>query len=221
VIFCLDRAGMVGEDGQTHMGLYDIPYLLALPNMTVTAPKDGGELIGLLRCAMEHRDGPFSLRYPRDKAPGEAPPAAEVAPVPHGTWEVLRPGRDCALLAVGVMCRPALEAASILAREGFDPSVVNCRFLKPMDRAVLEALTRDHKLLVTIEDGAVVNGFGATLAGLLQTTAPDVRVVPLGVPDRTYEHAPRARQLAAVGLTAEGIAARVRALAVEESLAPR
>jgi len=221
VIFCLDRAGMVGEDGQTHMGLYDIPYLLALPNLTVTAPKDGAELIGLLRCALAHQAGPFSLRYPRDKAPGEAPPVAEVAPVSYGTWEVLRPGRECALLAVGVMCRPALEAAKLLAAEGFDPTVVNCRFLKPMDRAMLEALTRDHKLLVTVEDGAVTNGFGATLAGLLQTTAPDVRVVPLGVPDRTYEHAPRARQLEAVGLTGAGIAARIRALAVEESLAPR
>ena len=221
VIFCLDRAGMVGEDGQTHMGLYDIPYLLALPNITVTAPKDGAELIGLLRCALAHQEGPFSLRYPRDKAPGEAPPAAEVAPVPYGRWEILRPGRECALLAVGVMCRPALEAAQMLAVEGFDPAVVNCRFLKPMDRAMLEVLTRDHKLLVTIEDGAVTNGFGAALAGLLQTTAPDVRVVPLGVPDRTYEHAPRARQLESVGLTGAGIAARIRALAVEESLAPR
>src|SRR3989441_7266318 len=92
VIFCLDRAGMVGEDGQTHMGLYDIAYLLAVPNFTVTAPRDGAELIGLLRCALAHTDGPFSMRYPRDKAPGEAPPAAEVAPVPYGTLEVLRRG---------------------------------------------------------------------------------------------------------------------------------
>ncbi len=221
VIFCLDRAGMVGEDGQTHMGLYDIPYLLAVPHMTVTAPKDGAELIGLLRCALAHAEGPFSLRYPRDKAPGEAPPAAEVAPVPYGTWETLRRGRECALLAVGVMCRPALEAAQLLTAEGFDVTVVNCRFLKPMDRALLEALARDHKLLVTVEDGTVVNGFGAALAGLMQTTAPDVRVVPLGVPDRTYEHAPRARQLADVGLTGAGIAGRLRALAAEESLAPR
>ena len=221
VIFCLDRAGMVGEDGQTHMGLYDIPYLLALPNMTVTAPKDGAELIGLLRCALAHQAGPFSLRYPRDKAPGEAPLAAEVTPVSYGTWEVLRRGRECALLAVGVMCRPALEAAELLARDGFDVSVVNCRFLKPMDHAMLDTLTRDHKLLITIEDGAVTNGFGATLAGQLQGTASEVRVVPIGAPDRTYEHAPRARQLEAVGLSAKGIAARVRALAAEESLAPR
>jgi len=220
VIFCLDRAGMVGEDGQTHMGLYDIAYLLPVPHLTVTAPKDGAELIGLLRCALNHTAGPFSLRYPRDKAPGEAPPAAEVAPIRYGTWEVLRKGKDCALLAVGVMCRPALEAAEALAADGLDVTVVNCRFLKPIDRETLHALTREHKLLVTVEDGVVVNGFGAHLAGLVQTTAADVRVVPLGVPDRTYEHAPRAQQLEAVGLTGPGVVARVRALAVEESLTP-
>jgi len=216
VIFCMDRAGMVGEDGQTHMGLYDIAYMLAVPHMTVTAPKDGAELIGLLRCALLHEDGPFSLRYPRDKAPAEAPPAAEVAPIPYGTWELLRKGKHCAILAVGVMCKPAMEAA-----EDLDATVVNARFLKPMDREMLEAVVRDHKLLVTVEDGTVVNGFGAALAGLVQTTSPDVRVVALGVPDRTYEHAPRAQQLEEVGLTGAGIAARVRALAAEESLTTR
>ena len=221
VIFCMDRAGMVGEDGQTHMGLYDIAYMLAVPHMTVTAPKDGAELIGLLRCALKHSDGPFSVRYPRDKAPGEAPPAAEVPPVPYGTWELLRKGKDCAILAVGVMCKPALDAAELLAADGLDVSVVNARFLKPMDREMLDALARDHKLLVTVEDGTIVNGFGAALAALVQTTAPDLRVVALGVPDRTYEHAPRAAQLADVGLTGDGIAARIRALAAEESLTTR
>ena len=221
VIFCMDRAGMVGEDGQTHMGLYDIAYMLAVPHMTVTAPKDGAELVGLLRCALAHDDGPFCLRYPRDKAPGEAPPAAEVAAVPYGTWEVLRRGKDCAILAVGVMCQPALAAAEALAADGgLDVTVVNCRFLKPLDREMLDQLVHDHRVLVTVEDGVVVNGFGAYVAGLVQTTAPEVRVVPLGVPDRTFEHAPRAQQLALVGLTGSGIAARIRALAAEESLTP-
>jgi 1-deoxy-D-xylulose-5-phosphate synthase len=220
VVFCMDRAGMVGDDGQTHMGLYDIAYMLAVPNLTVTAPKDGAEMIGLLRCALQH-DGPFSLRYPRDKAPMEPPPAAEIAPVPYGTWEVLRKGKECAILAVGVMCQPALAAAEALATDGFDITVVNCRFLKPLDRVVLDALVHDHKLLVTVEDGTVVNGFGAALAAVAQTTAPDVRVVTLGAPDRIFEHAPRAQQLAEVGLTGAGIAARVRALAAEESLSPR
>ena len=221
VIFAMDRAGMVGEDGQTHMGLYDIAYMLAVPHMTVTAPKDGAELIGLLRTALAHKDGPFSVRYPRDKAPGEPPPAAEVPPIPYGTWELLRKGKECAIVAVGVMVQPALAAADLLASEGLDVTVVNARFLKPMDREMLEALARDHRLLVTVEDGTVVNGFGAALAALVQTATSDVRVVALGVPDRTYEHAPRAQQLAEVGLTGDGIAKRIRALAAEESLTPR
>src|SRR5690348_766386 len=220
VIFAMDRAGMVGDDGQTHMGLYDIAYLLAVPNMTVTAPRDAKALIGLLRCALQH-DGPFSVRYPRDKAPGDVVPAADVQPVPYGTWEVLRKGKDGAILAVGVMCQPALAAAEQLAADGWDLTVVNCRFLKPLDRTTLDALVHDHQLLLTVEDGTVVNGFGAYLAGVVETTAPGVRVVPLGVPDRIYEHAPRAQQLAEVGLTAEGIVTRFRALAAEESLTPK
>jgi 1-deoxy-D-xylulose-5-phosphate synthase len=217
VIFCLDRAGMVGDDGQTHMGLYDIAYLLAVPGMTVTAPRDGAEMIGLLRCALARTDGPFAIRYPRDKAPTEPPPAAEVAPVPYGTWEILRQGKGCALLPVGAMCGPAAAAAEAVAAEGLDVTVVNCRFMKPVDRETLDVLLKDHRLLVTVEDGVVTNGFGAYLAAIVQTLAPEVRVVALGAPDRTFEHAPRAKQLEAVGLTAGGIASRIRALHAEEA----
>ena len=221
VIFCLDRAGMVGDDGQTHMGLYDIAYMLAVPNMVVTAPRDGAEMIGLLRSALAHTDGPFSIRYPRDKAPAEPPPAAEVGPVPFGTWEMLRQGRGgIALLAVGAMCAQAMQAAETLAAEGLDLSVVNCRFLKPVDRAMLEVLGRDHRVLLTVEDGVVTNGFGAYLAELAPSVAPGVRVVALGAPDQVYEHAPRPRQLEVAGLTVAGIAARVRALHAEEAALP-
>ena len=221
VIFCLDRAGMVGDDGQTHMGLYDIAYMLAVPGMVVTAPRDGAELIGLLRCALARTEGPFSIRYPRDQAPSEPPPAAEVAAVPFGTWEVLRQGKGgIAILPVGAMCVPAMQAAESLAAEGLDVSVVNCRFLKPVDRAAIEVLARDHRVLLTVEDGVVTNGFGVYLAGIVQAIAPRVRVVALGALDKTYEHAPRARQLESVGLSAAGIAARVRELHAEE-VAPR
>ncbi|MEY4608503.1 MAG: 1-deoxy-D-xylulose-5-phosphate synthase, partial [Gemmatimonadota bacterium] len=103
VIFAMDRAGLVGEDGETHMGLYDIAYMLAVPNMTVTAPKDGAELVGLLRSAMQHTSGPFAMRYPRDVAPDLVPSAAQIPAVPHGTWEVLRRGERVAILAVGTM----------------------------------------------------------------------------------------------------------------------
>jgi 1-deoxy-D-xylulose-5-phosphate synthase len=221
VIFSMDRAGMVGADGQTHMGLYDIPYMLSVPHMTVTAPRDGAELIGLLRCALAHTDGPFCLRYPRDNAPGAVPPAAEVAAVPYGSWEVLREGGDCAILAVGVMCQPAMEAAALLADDGLDAAVINCRFIKPMDRAMLESLAARHRLMVTVEDGTMVNGFGAHVAATVEGFAPEIRLGVIGVPDRTYEHAPRGRQLEEVGLTGPGIAERVRAWAAEESVTAR
>jgi 1-deoxy-D-xylulose-5-phosphate synthase len=220
VVFAMDRAGLVGEDGQTHMGLYDIAYMLAVPGMTVTAPKDADELGGLLRTALAH-EGPFALRYPRDKAPAEPRPVAEVAAVPYGTWERLREGHGVAVLAVGTMVLPALAAAEQLAAEGVDCSVVNARFLKPMDEAMLEMLVPDHQVLVTVEEGTVVNGFGAALAERMQTTHPDVRVVALGVPDRVMEQAPRAEQLESFGLTAGGIARRILALHREESLEPR
>ncbi|MBA3893550.1 MAG: 1-deoxy-D-xylulose-5-phosphate synthase [Gemmatimonadales bacterium] len=222
VIFCMDRAGLVGEDGQTHMGLYDIAYMLAVPGMTVTAPKDGDELVGLLRTAMAHTEGPFSTRYPRDKAPAEPADAAAIPAVPYGTWEQLRKGRkDVAILAVGTMVAPALEAAELLAREGVDCAVVNCRFLKPLDSALLEVLVQRHRVLVTVEEGTIVNGFGAYLAETLQTTHPEVRVVALGVPDRLIDQAPRAEQLELYGLTAAGIARRITALQHEESLEAR
>ncbi|HSE26762.1 MAG TPA: 1-deoxy-D-xylulose-5-phosphate synthase [Gemmatimonadales bacterium] len=220
VVFAMDRAGLVGEDGQTHMGLYDIAYMLAVPGMTVTAPKDADELTGLLRTALAH-DGPFATRYPRDKAPAEPRPPAEVPPVPYGSWERLREGKGVAVLAVGTMVLPALAAAEQLGVEGVECTVVNARFLKPMDDAMLESLAQDHAVLVTVEEGTVVNGFGAALAERMQTTHPDVRVVALGVPDRIIEQAPRAEQLEWFGLTAGGIARRILALHREESLEPR
>jgi 1-deoxy-D-xylulose-5-phosphate synthase len=119
------------------------------------------------------------------------------------------------------MCQPALEAAQLLARDGFDPTVVNCRFVKPLDRDMLHALAASHRLLVTVEDGTAVNGFGAQVAAAVEATDPEVRVVVMGAPDRTFEHASRQHQLAEAGLTGAGIADRVRAWAAEESLTLR
>jgi len=221
VVFAMDRAGLVGEDGQTHMGLYDIAYMLAVPGMTVTAPKDGDELVGLLRTAMQHTRGPFCTRYPRDKVPAAPRPPADVPAVPYGTWEKLRDGNDVAILAVGTMVYPGIEAAGLLEAEGVDAAVVNCRFLKPMDAEMLESIAQQHRTVVTVEEGTVVNGFGAHLAEVMQTTYPDVRVIALGVPDRLIEQAPRVEQLAAYGLTGQGIANRILALHREESLERR
>jgi 1-deoxy-D-xylulose-5-phosphate synthase len=220
VLFAMDRAGLVGEDGQTHMGLYDIAYMLAVPGMVVTAPRDGDELMGLLRTGLGH-DGPFCLRYPRDKAPAEPRPAADVPAVPFGSWDILRHGKDVGILAVGTMVSPALEAAERLALEGVDTAVVNCRFLKPYDLLALEQVVHECKLIVTVEEGTVVNGFGAMLARELQAGHPEVRVHCVGVPDRLIEQAPRAQQLEAFGLSGAGLAARIAALRHEESLEAR
>jgi 1-deoxy-D-xylulose-5-phosphate synthase len=212
VVFAMDRAGLVGEDGPTHMGLYDIAYMLAVPGMTVTAPKDSAEMLGLLRAGVEHMGGPFCLRYPRDSVPDVAPSIAAVPAVPYGTWEVLRRGTDVAVLAVGTMVLPALAAAANLAADGLHITVVNCRYLKPYDDLTLAALVADHKQLLVVEEGTVVNGFGAFMSHVVGAMDSGTRVAVHGVPDRFIEQASRARQLAQVGLDAAGIAERVRAL---------
>jgi 1-deoxy-D-xylulose-5-phosphate synthase len=217
VVFAMDRAGLVGEDGPTHMGLYDIPYMLAVPGMTVTAPKNGEEMIALLRTGLLH-DGPFCLRYPRDAAPDVVPPASEIAPVPYGTWDVLRKGEGLAILAVGTTVLPALEAAEALAAEGLDITVVNCRFIKPYDAVTLAAVVAGHRQILTLEEGSVVNGFGAFITPIITRMEPTMRVSVHGVPDRIIEQAARRKQLAWVGLDAAGIAARVRALHETEAL---
>ncbi|MBX6332416.1 MAG: 1-deoxy-D-xylulose-5-phosphate synthase [Gemmatimonadaceae bacterium] len=218
VIFCMDRAGLVGEDGPTHMGLYDIAYMLAVPGMVVTAPKDATEMLALLRSAVEYRRGPFALRYPRDAAPDVAPSISQIAPVPFGTWEVLRQGNEYAILAVGTMVLPALAAAESLAADGIDVTVVNCRFLKPYDDVTLTAIVAQHRHILVVEEGTVVNGFGAYMSTVIEQLDPTVRVGVHGVPDRFIEQAPRARQLELVGLDAAGIARKVRALHESEAI---
>ena len=217
VVFCLDRAGLVGEDGETHMGLYDIAYLLAVPNVTVTAPKDGREMLGLLRTAIAHQGGPFSIRYPRDATPDVVPPATEIEALPYGTWEVLRRGAEVAILATGTMVLPSVAAADMLANEGLRVTVVNCRYMKPYDEVTLAAVLAQHGRVLVVEEGTIVNGFGAYMSTVIARQDPSVRVAVHGVPDRVIHAAPRARQLAAAGLDAEGIAARVRALREQES----
>jgi 1-deoxy-D-xylulose-5-phosphate synthase len=213
VVFAMDRAGLVGNDGPTHMGLYDIPYFLTVPNTVVTAPKDPAELLALLRLGVQHDGGPFTLRYPRDTVPYDAPGLDEIADIELGSWETLREGSDVALLATGTMVLPALEAAEQLEAQGIDASVVNCRFLKPMDEETLEWALRSHRAVLTIEEGIVVNGFGAAVAARAADREGDrPRVRVMGVPDRIVDHATRAEQLEEVGLTPTGIAENARGL---------
>ena len=219
VVFCMDRAGLVGEDGETHMGLYDIAYMLAVPEMTVTAPKDAAEMLGLLRAGVAHRTGPFSIRYPRDAAPDTPPSISAVEPVPYATWEVLRHGEDVAIFAVGTMVLPAIAAADAMAAEGLHVSVVNCRYLKPYDEVTLAAVLAHHKQILIVEEGTVVNGFGAFMSAVIARYDSTIRVAVHGVPDRIIHAASRVRQLSMCGLDSTGIANRVRALLESEAMA--
>jgi 1-deoxy-D-xylulose-5-phosphate synthase len=220
VVFAMDRAGLVGEDGETHMGLYDIAYMLAVPGMVVTAPKNATEMLALLRSATAYDKGPFALRYPRDTAPDVPPAMKDVKEVPFGTWEVLRQGSDSvAILAVGTMVANASAAAEMLATEGLDVTVVNARFMKPFDEVALTALLSRHRMFLVVEEGTVVNGFGAYMSAEIAKRDPVARVHAHGVPDRFIYSASRARQLAQCGLDAKGIADRVRSLHRSEALA--
>jgi 1-deoxy-D-xylulose-5-phosphate synthase len=219
VTFCMDRAGLVGEDGETHMGLYDIAYMLAVPGMTVTAPKDSTEMLALMKAAAAHTDGPFCLRYPRDTAPDDAPPMKDIAAPRHASWDVVRRGKDFAILAVGTMVLQSMSAAAQLAADGIDVTVVNCRYLKPFDELTLDAVLAGHRMILTVEEGTMINGFGAFMASVIARRDAGVRVSVLGVPDRIIHAASRKKQLAECGLDAAGIASRVRALLESEAMA--
>jgi 1-deoxy-D-xylulose-5-phosphate synthase len=222
VVFCMDRAGIAGEDGPTHHGAFDLNYMLAVPNMTVTAPKDGSEMLALLRLGVAHEAGPFSIRWPRAAVPAEVPEISRIPSFPYGSWEVVREGRDLAVLAVGTMVLSALEAAAALAEEGIEATVVNCRFVKPYDREVLARILAGHDAILTVEEGAVSNGFGAYLTREIHADPglPDpARIRTHGIPDRFLEHGPRGVLLAELGLDAEGIRERMASLVRRDAAA--
>jgi 1-deoxy-D-xylulose-5-phosphate synthase len=211
VVFALDRAGVVGADGPTHHGVLDLAYLRCVPGMVVAAPKDGNELKDLLFTALRH-DGPFALRFPRDTVPEGYDPARPPTRIPIGSWEVLEPGTDVAILAVGAMVVQALGARARLAARGISAAVVNCRFVKPLDAAALAGLRREHRVLVTVEEGNLPGGFGdAVLEHLESAALPLQGVVRLGLPDDFVHHGTREELLADVGLTP----ARLEAAVVE------
>ncbi len=214
VVFGMDRGGVAGEDGPTHHGTLDIAYMLSIPGMTVTAPKDGSEMLALLRMGTQQDQGPWSVRWPRDSVPRHVPPLAEIPDVEVGSWEVLRRGSDVAILAVGTMVEPALRAAHDLEEEGILCTVVNCRFLKPYDAAVLDEVVQTHPVVLTVEEGQLANGFGAFMSREIDGLGLDVRprVDSMGIPDEWVEHGARQILLEDLGLDFAGIARRVRLL---------
>ena len=210
VKFCLDRGGIAGGDGPTHHGLLDIAYLRSVPNIVLMAPKDEGEMRDMLFTMTEHV-GPAAMRYPRGNGIGvdltREPERLEI-----GKAELLRDGGEVAIVAYGSMVHPSLEAAANLARNGIETTVVNARFVKPLDSAFLLALARTKRLIVTVEEAYLAGGFGAAVLELLEENGlqDKVRVVRMGVPDRIVTHGDAKLLLAKYGLDADGIYTRVK-----------
>lgn len=206
VVLALDRAGLVGEDGPTHHGAFDLCYLRHIPGMIVMAPKDLTELAAMVVTALE-LDRPSAIRYPRGE--GANPPDAQPARLPVGKGELLRSGDGVAVIAIGGMVGPALAAAQLVAQQGIEAAVVNARFVKPLDQELICDLARACGQVVTVEENAAAGGFGSAVGELLQHHGLCVPLLPLGLPDRFVEHGSREAQLADVGLDPKGIATRV------------
>ncbi len=188
VIFALDRAGLVGADGPTHHGVFDIAFLRSIPNIVSMAPKDENELQKMLKTALNHDEGPIALRYPRGSGIG-VKLDAEPKPLPIGKAEICREGDDLLILAIGNRVFPALEAAKTLSETGIESTVVNTRFIKPLDTELILDLAKQIGKIITVEDGVLMGGFGsAVLETLANAGLIDVRVTTLGVPDRFVEH---------------------------------
>ena len=211
VVFALDRAGLVGDDGPTHHGVFDISYMREIPGMTVMAPRNATELRDMLVTAVAH-DGPSSLRYPRGSSSG-AEETREPEALAIGKAEVMRDGADVAIIAVGTMVDAAISAAEALSGEGTEASVVNARFVKPLDEELILSLAERTKAIVTVEEGALIGGFGSGVAELLSDAGMrEVRIRRLGISDEYVPAGDMETLLGRYGLTAEGIAGAVRDL---------
>ncbi|MDX6558132.1 MAG: 1-deoxy-D-xylulose-5-phosphate synthase [Blastocatellia bacterium] len=210
VKFCLDRGGIAGGDGPTHHGLLDIAYLRVVPNIVLMAPKDEGEMRDMM-FTMNEYVGPAAMRYPRGNGMG-VPIDGEPQILEIGKAELLRDGGEIAIVAYGSMVHPSLQAAENLAKEGIEATVINARFVKPLDSALLLALARTKRLIVTVEEAYLAGGFGSAVIELLEENGlqDKVRVVRMGVPDRIVTHGDAKLLLAKYGLDPDGIYTRVK-----------
>ena len=206
VTLAMDRGGLVGDDGPTHHGVFDLSFIRHLPEATLMAPKDENELRHMLKTAI-NLGRPAALRYPRGAGYG-VPLDQEIVNIPVGTGELLQEGADVTLVAIGATVYPALEAAATLASQGISAGVINARFVKPLDTALILDQAQRTGALVTVEENVLMGGFGsAVLEALADAGRFDVRLKRLGIPDRFIEHGPQAQLRADVGIDAAGIAA--------------
>ena len=214
VVFCMDRAGLVGDDGPTHHGAFDIAYLRCLPNITLMAPRDEAMLVHMLRTALLHESGPVAIRYPRGEAVGVPLPRAP-KPLAIGTGEILREGERVALVGYGSGVQQALGAADLLAEGGLDVTVADARFAKPLDTGLLAQLEAEHDLLVTIEEGVLAGGFGTGVWEVLSEGGAAPRILRVGLPDRYVTHGAPKLLHAEVGYTPERIAERIQSAVLD------
>ncbi|MEH2283871.1 MAG: 1-deoxy-D-xylulose-5-phosphate synthase [Nostoc sp.] len=210
VFFCMDRAGIVGADGPTHQGMYDIAYLRCIPNMVLMAPKDEAELQQMLITGINYTDGPIAMRYPRGNGHGVPLITEGWQPLPIGKAEIIRHGKDVLMVAYGSMVYPSLQAAANLSEHGIEATVVNARFAKPLDTDLIAPLAKQFGRVFTLEEGCLIGGFGSAVAEALLDRHVVVPVIRIGVPDQLVEHATPEESQLELGLTGSQIADRVR-----------
>jgi 1-deoxy-D-xylulose-5-phosphate synthase len=210
VFFCMDRAGIVGADGPTHQGMYDIAYLRCIPNMVLMAPKDEAELQQMLVTGVEYTNGPIAMRYPRGNGYGVPLMEEGWEGLPIGKAEILRQGDDVLLLGYGTMVYPAMQAAEILSEHGIEATVINARFAKPLDTELILPLAQQIGKVVTLEEGCIVGGFGSTVAESLLENNVAVPLKRIGIPDLLVDHAEPNESKADLGLMPAQIAERIR-----------
>ncbi len=220
VFFCLDRAGIVGADGPTHQGMYDIAYLRCIPNLVIMAPKDQAELQRMVVTGVEYTEGAIAMRYPRGN--GQGVPLMEEGweALPIGKAEILRSGDDVLILGYGSMVYPALQAAEILSEHGVEATVINARFVKPLDTELILPLAKRIGKVVTLEEGCLMGGFGSAVLEAFSDNNVLVPVKRLGVPDILVDHAEPNESFASLGLTTPQIADQVLEAFFSESKTP-
>ena len=209
VFFCLDRAGIVGADGPTHQGMYDIAYLRCIPNIVVMAPKDEAELQRMVVTGINHTDSAIAMRYPRGNGVGVPLMEEGWEPIEIGKGEILRNGDDVLLLGYGTMVYPALQVAEILSEHGIEATVVNARFVKPLDTELILPLAERIGKVVTLEEGCLMGGFGSALLEALQENDVLVPVKRFGIPDKLVDHATPDQSKADLGLTSSQMAEQI------------
>lgn len=220
VFFCLDRAGIVGADGPTHQGMYDIAYLRCIPHMVLMAPKDEAEMQRMVVTGIEYTDGPIAMRFPRGSGYGVPLMEEGWEPLEIGKGEILRNGDDVLLVAYGTMVHPALQAAEVLNEHGIQATVVNARFAKPLDTELILPLAAKIGRVVTLEEGCVMGGFGSAVAEALLDANVVVPVKRIGIPDILVEHATPDQSKAELGLTSSQIAETVLNAFFQQQLSP-